>query len=154
MEAIAARKAAIKAPLFETSELTTATSLSIACAVVITSTVTVLVAMTIPSLTTREMEFVPTGKTTIATTPVARGSVEPARNQPYCNVSPSTSEEREPFSTAVALVLFGERTRALVALGSDTGTLLAVNTALELVIEPKTLVTRTAIVRLFCTMKL
>src|SRR2546422_3550940 len=81
----------------------------------------VLVAAAIPSLTTSEIEFVPTGRTTVATMPVATGAAKSPRNQRYWRVSPSGSDERDPSSTTGALLPFGERNRVGVALGSATG---------------------------------
>src|SRR6266403_1758145 len=59
----------------------------------------VVVAAAIPSLTTSEIEFVPTGRTTVATMPGATGTAKSPRNQRYWRVSPSGSDERDPSST-------------------------------------------------------
>jgi hypothetical protein len=120
IEAIAALRVAISGPLRDTSDWIAAASLSTSCAEVRTSIAMLFVAAAIPSLTTSETKLVPTGKVTIATMPVARGSAAPI-NQVYCNASRSGSNDREPSSTARAFVPFGESSSVLVAPASATG---------------------------------
>jgi len=84
-----------------------------------TSTATVFVADSIPSVTTSRMECVPTGKTGRETARLPRRLS--SSYQRYCRTSPSGSEERLLSRRTVAFVLFGEMTNATVALASATG---------------------------------
>src|ERR1041384_5335984 len=124
-------------------EPTTELSRSTAWAVVMTSTVIALVLAAIPSLTTSRIELAPTGNTTIATTPLARGLELPTSYHPYCNGSPSGSYEREPSRMTLALVPLGEMYSVLVAVASAIGGRLTRKVALELSTDPRRLLTTT-----------
>ena len=121
MEAIAAASVARSGAERDTSEFAAATNCSAAWAVVMTWTVTAFVSVNKPSLTTNRIECAPTGKTVIATIPLASGSLAPASYHVYCKTSPSGSDEREPSRITAALVPLGEITSRGVALASATG---------------------------------
>src|SRR5882724_2891347 len=121
MDFIAAESMAARDCAFETSVLTRVIRRSTACAVVITCTAMVCWLEARPSLTDNVTEFVPTGRTTTATMPVADAVVAPFANQKYCSGSPSGSEDNEAFKTTVALELFIEITSGTVAVASATG---------------------------------
>src|SRR5437867_10347642 len=119
MEAMAAASIACSGAERDTPAFAAATNCSTACAVVMTSMVAAFVSVNKPSPTTNRIECVPTGKTVIAITSLARRF--PASDHVYCNKSPSRSEERDPSRITVALLPFGEMASDTVALASATG---------------------------------
>src|SRR5213592_2408318 len=128
---------------FGASERTISINRSMACASVITSTTRLWLLVARTSVTTNVSKFVPGGKVTTATAPVANGVAAPALNQKNCKASPSGSVEREASRITVGLQSKGAIAMAGMAVATAIGGRLRISSAFELITVPNAFVTRT-----------